>query len=215
MPNLLFVNPQDCSYFIKEDGIHTYNPVLELSIRTEWKVNYGNGKHRHRLDVAKENIKSGTTVCVVMKNPALADLEQSDYSISFMMEGLFGDTNSPLHEKFSLLKTGNIKKIIFINLYSKYQQTDYKGAEDTCQASEERNKAIAQEALSEADKIVFALNKKIYNDENFKDKYEEFLTLAHDTSKQIYRTNMHPSATGRENSDNYKYYDTFQITRMQ
>lgn len=204
---------KNSDYFIKNNDTYSYSPQIQPHIEGDWLKSYNEHKHRYRLDIIKNTTKNedGMTVCVVMKNPAFAGMQESDYSVSFMMEGIFGDENSLLHEKFKILKTSNMNKIIFVNLYSKYQQKDFEGANDTCQASEECNRVIVQESLSEADKIVFALNADIGNDGNFQNKYKEFLTLACGISKPVYETNMHPSATGCKNSDNYGHYDNFKI----
>ncbi len=148
-------------------------PNLEISaIFSEDK------KYRYRLTIVNKSCIKGDTLCVIMQNPSIANIEIADKSVQFLEKLVFEKKVRPFKK---------IQKMVIVNQFALVQTKDFSG---TKKAIGVQNDIIIQESIEKADYVLIAWGKTNPYDE----RQEAIHNFLEDMDcKNIFATKKHPS----------------------
>ena len=135
-------------------------------------------KYRYRLTIQNDNSSGSETVCVVMQNPSVANVEIADKSVQFLEKLIFTKGYSEFR---------NVKKIIIVNQFAFIKTNDFNGSELHIG---QKNDAHILEAIREADTVLIAWGRSNRYSER---KAVVNTMLAEHSGKTLLETKSHPS----------------------
>jgi hypothetical protein len=104
-------------------------------------------KYRYSLSLTHKERAGGQTICVIMQNPSLANVEHADKTIQFIEKLVFEKDYAQFQRAY---------KLIIVNQFA-YMQT--KGFEGKLSEVGPKNDLVIQKALAESDDVIIGWGK--------------------------------------------------------
>ena len=137
-----------------------------------------NGKFRYQLSISKKDTKNDKTLCVIMKNPSIANELVADKSVQFL-EKLIFEKNYPEFK--------DVNKIIVVNQFAFIQTNNFEGNDNEIGSE---NDYYVLKAINESQIILIAWGRSNTHIER-KETILKFIRTQ--KNKKIYQTKKHPS----------------------
>lgn len=138
------------------------------------------------------NQKEGKTICVIMQNPNTANIQQPDYSVSFLEKAFF-DSESKEYEIFSAIEDHQkVITLLIVNLFSLRYGAGFNPIQ-TCKKMEQKNERIIAWIVKKVDVVIFAWGSTVNKDKLYASKIELVKNEVKKYETATYELNYHPA----------------------
>lgn len=172
----------------RKECLCIYRHIPNVSVSAKFCCNKRN--FRYLLEIKKDDITDGKTVCAVMQNPSYADEDICDKSVNFL-EHLIFDGNNSYFKKIS--------RLLVVNQFAYIKTEDFNGEEQHIGPDNDQN---IEGAIRDADIVLIAWGAG----NRYKERKQVINNILRGhPEKQLLRTKKHPSLGSHSESfiENY------------
>jgi hypothetical protein len=159
----------------RKESLCIYRHICGVNVSAEFS---DDRKFRYLLDIQKNQVTEGKTVCAIMQNPSYAYEDIADKSVNLLEHLIFDGKVSVFYD---------VKRLIVVNQFAFVRTEEFQGESSQIGTDNDR---YLEKAISEAEIVLIAWGAS--------NKYRERISLIKEIlnkypGKVLFATNKHPS----------------------